>query len=348
MIIFMRMRFRPKNVSQQLRDFDWVGSILFIGSTTSFLLGLTWGGVAYPWSSYHTVVPIVLGAVGIVAFVVQQARFAANPIIPLVVFQNRTTVVSYFGTIITGLVLWCILYYMPLYFEAVKGYSNVIAGVALFPQTFTVAPAGALAGALLTKTGRYRWSIWLGWTLGTLGLGLFCVLDVDTSIPAWIFLNLVSGVGLGFLFPAIATAIQASVSSEHVAIAIAIFSFFRSVGQALGVAIGGVIFQNRMLHNVQSYPGLEADAAFYSKDAVGLIEILRGMPDNAEKRDLRQAYADSLRIVWAVCCALGGVAFLISLLTRHHDLVAAIETKHGIEDKKEVPKGESDQEKSVG
>jgi hypothetical protein len=333
-LLFLRTRFTPSDVARQLRDFDWVGSILFIGSTTSFLLGLTWGGVAHPWSAYQTVIPIVLGAVGVVVFTLQQARFAAQPIVPLVVFQNRTTVVSYFGTIITGLVLWCILYYMPLYFEAVKGYDNIIAGVALFPQTFTVAPAGALAGALLTKTGRYRWSIWLGWTLGTLGLGLFCVLDVDTSIPAWIFLNLVSGIGLGFLFPAIATAIQASVASEHVAIAIAIFSFFRSVGQALGVAIGGVIFQNRMLHNVRSYPGLAPNAALYSQDAVGLVELLRAMPDNADKRDLRQAYADSLRIVWAVCCALGGVAFLVSLFTRHHGLVAVIETKHGIDEGK--------------
>jgi len=341
-LIFMRTRFRPSNVSKQLREFDWVGTIVFIGSTTAFLIGLTWGGVQHPWSSYQTLLPIIIGVVGLLLFAVQQARFAAHPIIPLVVFNNRTTVVSYFGTIITGFVLWCILYYMPFYFEAVKGYSNVIAGVALFPQTFTVAPAGALAGALLTKTGKYRWSIWLGWTLGTLGLGLFCVLDVHTSIPSWIFLNLVSGVGLGFLFPAIATAIQASVASEHVAIAIAIFSFFRSVGQALGVAIGGVVFQNRMLANVRSYPSLASSAAFYSQDAVGLVEILRRMPEGDVKRDLTQAYADSLRIVWAVCCALGGVAFLVSLFTRHHDLAGALETKHGIDDNKSVLKGVED------
>ncbi|OCK77281.1 putative siderophore iron transporter [Lepidopterella palustris CBS 459.81] len=337
-LIFMRPRLRPSNVSKQLRDFDWIGTIVFIGSTTAFLVGLTWGGVQHPWSSYQTLLPIILGAVGFVVFAVQQARFAAHPIIPLVVFNNRTTVVSYFGTIITGFVLWCILYYMPLYFEAVKGYSNLIAGVALFPQTFTVAPAGALAGALLTKTGRYRWSIWLGWILGTLGLGLFCVLDVHTSIPGWIFLNLVSGIGLGFLFPAIATAIQASVASEHVAIAIAIFSFFRSVGQALGVAIGGVVFQNRMLANVRSYPSLAPNAALYSQDAVGLVEILRSMPENDVRRDLIQAYADSLRIVWAVCCALGGVAFLVSLFTRHYDLAGALDTKHGIDDKKSASK----------
>ena len=329
-LVFMRLRFVPKPILHQLRSVDWIGSFLFIASTTSFLLGLTWGGVLRPWGSYQTLVPLVLGAVGCLGFALYEAFLASNPIIPLVLFRNRTTVVSYVGTVITGLVLWCILYYMPLYFEAVKGYRPVIAGLALFPQTFTVAPAGALAGALITKTGRYRWSIWFGWTLGTVGLGLFCVLQVGTSIPGWIFLNIVSGLGLGFLFPAIATAIQASVSSEHVAMAIAMFSFFRSAGTALGVAVGGVVFQNRMKANLLTYPSLAPLAGPYSADAVGLIKIIRDMPDGAEKTALKQAYTDSLRIVWAVCCALGGVALLISLLTRHHSLDQALDTNQGV------------------
>jgi MFS family permease len=338
----MRLRFVPKPLLQQLRAVDWIGSVLFIASTTSFLLGLTWGGVLYPWNSYQALVPLILGALGCVAFAFYEAYLANNPIIPLVLFHNRTTVVSYFGTVITGLVLWCILYYMPLYFEAVQGYSPVIAGVALFPQTFTVAPAGALAGALITKTGKYRWSIWLGWTLGTLGLGLFCVLNVDTSIPAWIFLNLVSGLGLGFLFPAIATAIQASVASENVAMAIAMFSFFRSAGQALGVAVGGVIFQNRMYANLLGYPNLAPFADSYSANAVGLIEIIRLMPEGTDKHDLKQAYADSLRIVWAVCCALGGVAFITSLLTRHHSLDQALVTDQSLVESKRGRSGKGE------
>ncbi|KAL9086203.1 MAG: hypothetical protein Q9165_007268 [Trypethelium subeluteriae] len=326
-LLFMRLPFVPKHLVKQLAAFDWIGSTIFIASTTSLLLGLTWGGIVHPWDSYQTLLPLILGAVGCVGFALHQAYIAADPILPLVLFRNRTTVVSYLGTIITGLVLWCILYYLPLYFEAVRGYSNVITGVALFPQTFTVAPAGALAGGLITKTGKYRWSIWLGWSLGTIGLGLLCVLNVNTSIPGWIFLNVVSGLGLGFLFPAIATAIQASVSTDHVAIAIAMFSFFRSAGQALGVAVGGVIFQNRMAANLRSYPNLASSASVYSADAVGTIEVIRSMPDNADKQDLRHAYADSLRIVWAVCCALGGVALLISLLTRHHDLAQTFDTE---------------------
>lgn len=48
---------------------------------------------------------------------------------------------------------------MPLYFEVAKNYSPVTSGVALFPFTFTVAPAAVMVGIIITKSGRYRPSI---------------------------------------------------------------------------------------------------------------------------------------------------------------------------------------------
>lgn len=242
----MRLNFVRRSLLEQLAMVDWIGTVIFVGSTTSFLVPLTWGGVQYPWDSWRTLVPLLIGAAGCVGFVFYEAYVPTIPLMPTVLFRNRTTVVSYISTLFVGLILWCILYYMPLYFEAVKGYSPIITGVALFPQTFTVSPSAIIAGIGITRTGRYRWAIWTGWVITTVGLGLFCVLQPGTSIPGWIFLNICGGIGMGFLLPSTASAVQASVASENVAIAIAMYSFFRSLGESLGVAIGGVIFQNRM------------------------------------------------------------------------------------------------------
>lgn len=242
----MRLNFVRRSLLEQLAMVDWVGTVLFVGSTTSFLVPLSWGGVQFAWDSWRTLVPLLIGTAGCVGFVFYEAFVPANPLMPTVLFRNRTTVVSYISTLFVGLILWCILYYMPLYFEAVKGYSPIITGVALFPQTFTVSPSAIVAGLGITRTGKYRWAIWAGWVVTTIGLGLFCLLQPGTSIPGWIFLNVCGGIGMGFLLPSTASAVQASVASEHVAIAIAMYSFFRSLGESLGVAIGGVIFQNRM------------------------------------------------------------------------------------------------------
>ncbi|UKZ93433.1 uncharacterized protein TrAFT101_008347 [Trichoderma asperellum] len=332
-VVFMNLHFVPTSLAEKLRRIDYIGSIVFIASTTSFLIPLTWGGVLYSWDSWRTLVPLILGIAGIALFVVYEAFIAPNPIIPIELFNNRTAGVSYFSSALSGLLVWCIVYYMPLYFQAIKEYTPVLTGVCLFPQTFTVAPAGAFAGALITKTGRYRWSTWSGWALATLGLGLLCILKPGTSIPGWIFLNLVSGIGLGFLFPSVATAIQAATAPENVPMALALFSFFRSLGQAVGVAIGGVVFQNRMVANLLKYPNLAANATAYGADAAGLVDIIKAMPDGQDKHDIKVAFVDSLRIVWAVCCALAGVGLLLSLLVQKYDINQELSGDQGIIEK---------------
>jgi hypothetical protein len=100
------------------------------------------------------------------------------------------------------------LYYLPLYYEAVKEMSPIMAGVAVFPQTFTVAPASVAVGIIGTVTGRFRWAVWSGWVLMTLGMGLMYLLDVHTSTVKWVFINLVAGLGAGMLFPSMSYGVQ--------------------------------------------------------------------------------------------------------------------------------------------
>lgn len=335
LIFFFKLNFTPASLREQLRRIDYIGTVLFVGSTTAFLIPITWGGVMYDWDSWRTLVPLLVGVAGLAVFTVYEVWFAREPIIPKEIFATRTAVASYLGTVLHGLVLWCALYYFPLYFEAVKGYSPIISGIALFPDTFTVAPSAMVIGFLVTKTGRYRWALWLGWALSVLGMGLNCYIDVDTSIPAWIFLLIVGGLGLGILFPSMAFAIQASAEPAHLATAVAMFSFFRAFGQAIGVAIGGVIFQNQMRHNLESYPALAPLASEYSKDAAALVQIIKAMPASTDKQHLQQAYTDSLRIVWAVCCALIAVGGLASLLTKEYPLDQALTTDQGLASKKD-------------
>ncbi|KAL7941873.1 major facilitator superfamily domain-containing protein [Trichoderma barbatum] len=320
-VVFMNLHFTPTLLSDKLRRIDYIGSIIFIGSTAAFLIPLT------------TLVPLIVGITGCGVFVVYESYFAPAPIIPIDLFKNRTANVSFFSAGLSGLLVWCIIYYMPLYFQAVKEYSPVLTGVCILPQTFTVAPAGAVAGIIITKTGEYRWAIWSGWALATLGLGLLCILEVRTSVPGWILLNLVSGIGLGFLFPSVASAIQAATAPENVPMALAMFGFFRSLGQAVGVALGGVIFQNRMVTNLLNYPNLAPNATAYGADAASLVNIITSMTDGQDKHDLQQAFVDSLRIVWAVCCILAGFGFFLSLFNQKYNIDRELNSDQGIIEK---------------
>ncbi|KAL8997350.1 MAG: hypothetical protein Q9188_006344 [Gyalolechia gomerana] len=261
---------------------------------------------------------------------------AAEPLIRLVIFKNRTSAVSYVATVLHGMILWSLLYYLPLYYEAVKGFSPIISGIALFPQTFTVAPSTMVVGILITVTGRYRWAIWSGWVLTVLGTGLLYLLDVDTSVVEWIFLNLVGGLGMGMLFPSMAFAIQASQKNKDLAFAVAMFSFFRAFGQALGVAVGGTVFQNQIKTKLLAYPALASKAYEYSRDASSLVQIIKAMKDDVVKEDLQHAYADSLKVVWLTMCGLAGVGLILSLWTKGLDMNKPLETEQGFIEQKKV------------
>ena len=314
----------------KLGRIDWIGCVLFIGSTVSFLIPITWGGVMYPWSSWRTLVPLLVGLAGLVIFVVWEEYFAKEPLIPFRVMKNRTAAVNYLGTFLHGLILWCQLYYMPLYYEAVKGYTPIISGVSLFPSTFTVAPAAIAVGILVTLSSRYRWAIWIGWLFTTLGTGLQALLDVKTSIPAWIFINLIPGIGTGMLFPSTMFGVQAATPGKDIPAAVSLFTFSRAFGQTIGVAIGGVIFQNQVKKKILSHVLIAGNATEWAADASALVDIIDAMVEGPARDQLVQSYADALKVVWAVMCGLAFVGLVSSVLTQHFTLDRPLETDQGM------------------
>src|ERR1700743_2149596 len=62
-------KFRNRDPIQQLKDFDYVGTLLFVGGFLLFLMGLSWGGSSYPWKSAHVIAMMVVGGVTLIAFV---------------------------------------------------------------------------------------------------------------------------------------------------------------------------------------------------------------------------------------------------------------------------------------
>jgi MFS family permease len=317
---------------ESLKKIDFIGSFLFVASLTSFLIPITWGGTMYAWDSWHTLVPLILGVAGLIGFCMYERFIATQPLIPLVIFNNVTMSVSYAGCFLHGVILWAVVYYLPLYYEGSLGYKPVIAGIAMFPECFTVAPISVITGFICAKVGRYRWALWFGWPVTILGIGLLCLLDSETSIPKWLFINLVAGVGVGTLYPTVMLAVQAAANPEYLSISVSMTPFFRVFGQAVGVAIGGVVFQNRIIHEFGDHPSLGRSALAYAQDASSLVQYIHTLPKSSAERNLLESlYAKALVIVWAVMCGIGGLALLLSLFTKDYTLNQALSSKQGLQ-----------------
>ncbi|KAJ4314260.1 hypothetical protein N0V94_006529 [Neodidymelliopsis sp. IMI 364377] len=338
--LFLKLNQKHGSFLAKLREVDWVGMTLFLASSTGFLIPITWGGVQYPWDSWHTLVPLVVCGSGMIAFVLHQEFLAPNPLIRTSIFKNMSAAILFMATIMHGIILWAILYYMPLYYQAVKGMGPILTGVAMFPWTFTVAPASVATGIAIAVTGTYRWANRAGWFLTTLGMGLLLLLKVNTSTVSWVFLQLVGGLGTGMLFPAMALAVQASATAKDQAYAANMFSFLRAFGQTLGVAVGGVIFQNQMRNEMLTYPLLADSANEYSKDAAGLVEIIKAMPAGLMKDQLKESYTDALKYIWIVMLAFSAIALIGSWFVRAYDMNGALETERGFQHREQVADSE--------
>lgn len=113
----------------------------------------------YTWSSWRTLVPLLFGLLGLIGFLIYSIFLSSEPLIRRSLFNTSTAITAYFGTFVHGIIVWSVLYYMPLYYEVAKNYDAITSGIAVFPITFTTAPAAVIIGLVITKTGRYRPSI---------------------------------------------------------------------------------------------------------------------------------------------------------------------------------------------
>ena len=70
-------------MKDKLKRIDFLGTIIFIGSSTSFLLGLTAGGILYEWDSANVIAPIVIGILGMITFWFVEEYVAKEPLMPI-------------------------------------------------------------------------------------------------------------------------------------------------------------------------------------------------------------------------------------------------------------------------
>lgn len=75
----MRLPFFAENVWSDSHPCS--GNFLIISSTCAIVIGLTWGGAQFPWSSANVIVPLVLGFVGLFGFFIYEALYASEPLV---------------------------------------------------------------------------------------------------------------------------------------------------------------------------------------------------------------------------------------------------------------------------
>ena len=334
MVFFLRMKHKPEPTwKKSLARVDYLGNIIFIASLCAILLGLVLGGIRYPWSSWRIIVPLVLGFLGWGCFHMHQASsICKEPSMPPRLFANRTSIVGFWLTFVSALLLEWVVYFLPLYFQAVLGASPLVSGVNILPLNVFLAPFAIVAGILLSKFGRYRPIHWTGFAVAAVGCGLFSILDSDSNKAAWVCFQLITAIGLGFVMTTILPSIQASLPESDVATATGTFAFVRSFGFIWGITVPSIIFNARF----NALQGQINDGAVRSLlvngGAYGYASgaFIKALPHDTRAQVL-SVYTAALKAVWEAAIAFALLGFLAVFVAKDVTLRTELETEFGLD-----------------
>lgn len=210
----------------KLERLDVVGNAVFIPSMIALLVGLVEGGNVHPWSSWRVILPLVLGALGWIAFHIQQS-LASFPSVPPRLFGNRTSATAYSLAFTSSVLIQAPAYFLPIYFQAVLGTTTLQSGTYFLPFALGMLVCAAAAGVLLAKIGAYRPLHAFAFGVIAITFGLFTLMKNDTSKVAWVFFELIGSVGTGVTLSTLLPAIMAPLADADTAVSSATYSFVR-------------------------------------------------------------------------------------------------------------------------
>ncbi|KAI1211605.1 MFS general substrate transporter [Annulohypoxylon truncatum] len=310
---------------------DWIGSILFIAGTSSILIGLTWGGVQYEWSSYQTWLPILLGGITTVCSVVYECYIPAKPFIHLSVWGNISACLVFLLGLFAGFTLYSHLYYLPFYLISVKGLSTTLTGVYIMATTALIVPISIISGRLMARFGSFLWSIWLGFACLIVSNGVLLLMNQYRSLVAHLFLILTISLGHGFTLLSPNIAIQAIAPARDVAYAVSMYVFVRQFGICLGVAVGGTVFDNVLLRALERAGFSHEVALATARNASAFSGQLNAMSNGPQKTAFLNAFVEAFHGVLYLLLALAAFSLVLSLFVKHHDMNKQLESDHQLE-----------------
>lgn len=289
-----------------LNEFDPIGTVVFMPAIVCLLLALQWGGTTYAWNSGRVIALFVVFAVLIAIFLFIQWRQQDNATVPPRVMKMRTVWSGSVFAAATGAAFFSGIYFLPLWFQAVKGSSAVDSGIMNLPTLISVVLFSLVAGVIVSLVGYYTPFMLIGTVLMSVGYGLISTFKPDTGSGVWIGYQILAGAGVGFGMQQPLMAVQAVLNDKDLPTGTAVVVFTQTLGGSLFVSVSQNVFSNKLVEYVHDYaPGLDP-ATVLSAGATGVQKVIP-----SEFLDgVTLAYNDALMQTFLVSAALAATTIV--------------------------------------
>lgn len=220
---------------------DIAGMLLLAIASTALVLLTTWGGTTYAWTSALILSLIAVTVLAGVVFVFVERR-AEAPIMSMHLFAQPNFILTTIAGLIIGVAMFGALAYLPTFLQMVTGANATQAGLLMIPMMGGVLLTSIGSGALVSKTGRYKWYPVVGTFIVAGALALLSTMNAQ--LPVWIICSYLAlmGIGLGLGMQILVLIVQNTFPLAEVGMATAANNYFRQIGASIGTAVVGSVF----------------------------------------------------------------------------------------------------------
>ena len=280
------------------------------------------------WSNGRVIALLTLSGVLLVGFCAVQVFVPRTATLPPRILKQRSIVAAFWTTltincgnyiisrtphhspIIKPQANQAVVYFLPIWFQSIKGVSPSESGIRTLPLMISMVAASITGGILNTKVGYYTPLAIIGTCIMSVGGGLLTTFEVDTGTGKWIGYQILFGLGLGLSFQVPNLAAQACLPKKDVPVGLALMLFGTMLGASVFVSVGENVLANELVKRLVGVKGVDASKI----TSGGVTSLVQSLPDSVRDTVL-VAYNEALREVFRVgliptCLSVLGAASL--------------------------------------
>ncbi|GGP54348.1 MDR family MFS transporter [Saccharothrix coeruleofusca] len=290
---------------------DYLGAALIVAGVSTLLVWTSLAGNEFAWASAWSAVLVAAGVVLLALAVWVESR-AAEPVVPLSIFANRTAALATVASALVGVAMFGGTVFLSQYFQIGMGKTPTQAGLMSLPLIFGLLVSSTVAGQLITKWGRWKAFLIAGGVVMVVGMLLLSTIDAGTTVFVVSVHMAVLGVGVGMLMQNLVLAAQNDVPARDLGTTTSTLTFFRSLGGAIGVSVLGAVLANRVTSLMAEKFGPVAAGGGEVPDLAALPEPVRAV--------VQDIYATATAELFLIGAPIAAVALIAVLFIKEKPL----------------------------
>ncbi|KAL4794976.1 major facilitator superfamily domain-containing protein [Aspergillus venezuelensis] len=297
----------------RIKQLDFIGATLLIPCIICLLLALQWGGNMYPWSNSRIIGLFVGFGLLTILTLVSQWKLGDRATLPPRIMAQRSVIASTVYALLFGGSFFVLVYYLPIFFQSVRGSSAMTSGIQLLPLMLATVVSSVTTGILVTLFGFYTPFLIGSTAIASIGAGLVTLYSIDISSSKWIGYQILLGAGVGAGFQIPLTAVQTCLPASDIPQGTAAVMFFQTLGGALFIAAAQSLFQNGLIEGVKEYAPSVDPAVIVEAGATEMRAVLGDLGQLDQLGNVTLGFLKGLVDTYRLSLALFCVAFLVSL-----------------------------------